>query len=141
MVGNIRPALVDLSRQPPPLERQVHDEFAPKPKLPEYIEADPHTPPVGKLSAAALAIEYEKTAKEIASLGTELQQIQASCERVLEDVTTIIKHVSETAAFYRQEGQKVYTRIELYAKLAEDTRRTCDELRKRIETRQPGDVA
>ena len=85
--------------------------------------------PVGALTAEAVMQDYESAAKEIEAMGAELINAVKNLEAMTTDVNNVIR---ETAAAYRQEGKKIFERIEECAVSTEDVRKTCEDVKRRM---------
>jgi hypothetical protein len=81
--------------------------------------------------------DYESAAKEIEAMGAELINAAKKCEAMTAEVHSAIAYMQETAAAYREEAKEVFKRIEDCALLTEDVRKTCETLKRRIETSDP----
>ena len=83
----------------------------------------------GALTAEAVMRDYESMAKEIEALGAEL----ISAVKTFEAMTTDVQNtVRDTAEAYRQEGKKIFERIEECALSTEEVRKTCENVKRRI---------
>ena len=81
------------------------------------------------VTAEAVMRDYESAAKEIEALGTEL----ISAVKKWEAMTAVAHNsVRDTAEAYRQEGKKIFERIEECALFTEDVRKTCEDVKHRI---------
>ena len=84
---------------------------------------------LGALTAEAVTLDYESMAKEIEALGAEL----ISAVKTFEAMTTDVQNtVRDTAAAYRQQGKKIFERIEECAVFTEDVRKTCKDVKRRM---------
>jgi len=84
---------------------------------------------VGALTAEAVMQEYESAAKEIEAMGAELISAVTKFEAMTTDVNNVIR---DTAEAYRQEGKKMFERIEESALFTEDVRKTCEDVKRRM---------
>jgi hypothetical protein len=100
--------------------------------LPDYVEHTEGVTRVGALSAEAVVRDYESAAKEIEAMGTELIEAAQKCEALTAQVHDAIGFMRETAAGYRDEGRKIFKRIEECALFTEDVRKTCEEVKRRM---------
>ncbi|MBR0719897.1 hypothetical protein [Bradyrhizobium liaoningense] len=100
--------------------------------LPDYVEHTAGVTRVGALSAEAVIRDYESAAKEIEAMGTELIDAAQKCEALTAQVHDAIAFMRETAAGYREEGRKIFKRIEECALFTEDVRKTCEEVKRRM---------
>src|ERR1700739_2925234 len=57
--------------------------------MPDYVEHREGATEIGKLSAEAVVREYEATAKEIESMGTELLERVKECEAMTRDALAV----------------------------------------------------
>ncbi|MGY8631616.1 hypothetical protein RAD15_03840 [Bradyrhizobium sp. 14AA] len=100
--------------------------------LPDYVEHTAGVTRVGALSAEAVVRDYESAAKEIEAMGAELIDAAQKCEALTAQVHDAIAFMRETAAGYREEGRKIFKRIEECALFTEDVRKTCEQVRHRM---------
>jgi len=100
--------------------------------LPEYVEHTDGVTRVGVLSAEAVVRDYESAAKEMEAMGSELIDAARKCEALTAQVHDAIAFMRETAAGYREEGRKIFKRIEECALFTEDVRKTCEQVKRRI---------
>lgn len=100
--------------------------------LPDYVEHTAGVSRVGALSAEAVVRDYESAAKEIEAMGTELIDAAQKCEALTAQVHDAIAFMRETAAGYREEGRKIFKRIEECALFTEDVRKTCEQVKRRM---------
>jgi ribose 5-phosphate isomerase len=84
---------------------------------------------VGALTAEVVMQEYESAAKEIEAMGAELISAVKKFEAMTTDVNNVIR---DTAEAYRQEGKKMFERIEESALFTEDVRKTCEDVKRRM---------
>jgi len=84
---------------------------------------------VGALTAEAVMQDYEAAAKEIEAMGAELVSAVKKFETMTTDVQNTIR---DTAEAYRQEGKKIFERIEECAVFTEDVRKTCEDVKRRM---------
>ncbi|MCP3469628.1 hypothetical protein NLM33_04700 [Bradyrhizobium sp. CCGUVB1N3] len=101
--------------------------------LPDYVEHTEGVTRVGALSAEAVIRDYESAAKEIEAMGAELIGAAQKCEELTAHVHDAIAYMRETAAGYREEGRKIFKRIEECALFTEDVRKTCEQVKRRME--------
>jgi hypothetical protein len=101
--------------------------------LPDYVEHTEGVTRVGALSAEAVIRDYESAAKEIEAMGAELISAAQKCEALTAQVHDAIAYMRETAAGYREEGRKIFRRIEECALFTEDVRKTCEQVKRRME--------
>src|SRR6516225_2289916 len=100
--------------------------------LPDYVEHTEGVTRVGALSAEAVIRDYESAAKEIEAMGAELIGAAQKCEALTAQVHDAIAYMRETAASYREEGRKIFKRIEECALFTEDVRKTCEQVKRRM---------
>ncbi len=82
---------------------------------------------IGKFES--LIRDYESAAKEIEAMGAELISAAKQCEAMTADVHNVIR---DTAEAYRQEGKKIFGRIEECAVFTEGVRKTCEDVNRRM---------
>ncbi len=80
--------------------------------------------------------DYESAAKEIEAMGAELISAAKQCEAMTADVHHVIR---DTAEAYRQEGKKIFERIEECALFTENVRKTCEDAKRRMIEGKPSD--
>jgi len=100
--------------------------------LPNYVEYQPGVSRAGALSAEAVVRDYEAAAKEIESMGAELIEAAKNCEAMTADVHDAIAFMRDTAAAYRDEGKKIFKRIQECALFTDDVRKSCGEVKRKI---------
>jgi hypothetical protein len=81
------------------------------------------------VTAEAVKREYESAAKEFEAMGAELISAAKKCEALTTDVQNTIR---ETAEAYRQEGKKMFNRIEETTLLTDNVRKTCGDVKSRM---------
>ena len=102
--------------------------------MPDYVKHQDGVPRVGALSAEAMVRDHESAAKEIEAMGAELISAAKKCDAMTAEVHSAISYMRDTAAAYREEAKKIFKRIEDCALLTEHVRKTCETLKRRIET-------
>jgi hypothetical protein len=122
-----------------PLLQEAHSTYidtptvgAPTMAMPDYVEHRDGATEIGKLSAEAVVREYEATAKEIESMGTELLERVKQCEAMSHDALAVIGELREVAARYREEAKRVFEHIESCSLVLAEARKTCTELKDKI---------
>ena len=100
--------------------------------LPNYVQRQEGVPRAGALSAEAVVRDYETAAKEIESMGAELIEAAKNCEAMTADVHDAIAFMRDTAAAYRDEGKKIFKRIQEGALFTEDVRKTCEQVKRKM---------
>ena len=106
-------------------------------RMPYYVKPQDGVPRVAALSAEAVVRDYESAAKEIEAMGAELISAAKKCEAMTAEVHSAISYMRDTAAAYREEAKKIFKRIEDCALLTEHVRKTCETIKRRIETSGP----
>jgi hypothetical protein len=91
-------------------------------------EVTGHASRVG-VTAEAVMRDYESTAKEIEAMGADLISAVKKWEATTADVRNTIR---DTAEAYRQEGKKIFERIEECALFTEGVRKTCEDVKRRM---------
>jgi hypothetical protein len=81
------------------------------------------------LTAEAVKREYDSAAREFEAMGAELISAAKKCEALTADVQNTIR---DTAEAYRQEGKKLFNRIEESALFTENVRKTCENAKRRM---------
>jgi len=101
-------------------------------QMPDYVEHLEGVSRVGALTAEAVVRDYESAAKEIEAMGAELISAAKKCEAMTADVHNAIAFMRDTAEAYRQEGKKIFKRIEECALFTENVRKTCQDVKRRM---------
>ena len=101
--------------------------------MPPYVEHHAEVDQVGKLSAEAVAAQYEGAVKALEELGTTLVDCVKRAETMAAGCKDAIAYVQDTAQKYREEAKLIFDRIEQASVLTAEVRSVCDEMRKRIE--------
>jgi hypothetical protein len=127
----------ELQHRPPLKEpRSIHFDpptmGAPALAMPDYVEHRDGATEIGKLSAEAVVREYEATAKEIESMGTELLERVKECEAMTRDALAVTTELKEVAARYREEAKRVFEHIESCSLVVAEARKTCTDLKDKI---------
>ena len=112
---------------------------APTLAMPDYVEHRDGATEIGKLSAEAVVREYEATAKEIESMGTELLDRVKQCETMTRDALAVTDELKEVAARYREEAKRVFEHIESCSLVVAEARKTCTDLKDRISVSLPAE--
>jgi hypothetical protein len=105
---------------------------APTLAMPDYVEHRDGATEIGKLSAEAVVREYEATAKEIESMGTELLDRVKECETMTRDALAVTAELKAVAARYREEAKRVFEHIESCSLVVAEARKTCTDLKDKI---------
>ena len=121
-----RPVLHDRSPIDPPTVG------APNLAMPDYVEHRDGATEIGKLSAEAVVREYEATAKEIESIGTQLLERVKQCEAMTRDAISVTDELKEVAAHYREEAKRVFEQIENCSFVVAEVRKTCTDLKDKM---------
>jgi hypothetical protein len=113
--------------------------------LPEYVEHHPEVDDVGRLSAEALAMSYEKAAAEIEEMGKILTgEVKSSEIAVLDTVKELERYKAVTkqavdeckaaAEAYRNEAKDLFELVQARAMAADNVRVMCLEMVSKIKT-------
>ena len=130
--GDIREAV----HQGPPHIQAVETAPRPaKPQLPDYVSHRDDVSEIGKLSAEAVAREYEVTAKEIEAMGEVVRDMVQRCEQLTTSASSMLKDIKATATRYRQEGKRIFEEIESCSSAADEVRKMCEGFRDKIVTK------
>jgi hypothetical protein len=103
-----------------------------KPQLPEYVSHRDDVSEIGKLSAEAIAREYEVTAKEIEAMGEVVRDMVQRCEQLTTSASSMLKDIKATATRYRQEGKRIFDEIESCSSATDEVRKLCEGFRDKI---------
>jgi hypothetical protein len=106
-----------------------------KPQLPDYVSHRDDVSEIGKLSAEAVAREYEATAKEIEAMGEVVRDMVQRCEQLTTSASSMLKDIKATATRYRQEGKRIFEEIESCSSAADEVRKMCEGFRDKIVTK------
>lgn len=106
------------------------------PPVPEYVNHRDDVSEIGKLSAEAIAKEYEETAKEIEAMGEVVREMVKRCEQLSSSASSMLKDIKTTAGHYRKEGKRMFTEIESCSSAADEVRKLCEGFRDKIAARQ-----
>lgn len=115
------------------------------PNLPAYVNHHPGVDDVGRLSAEALAMSYEKAAKEIEDMGKLLIGEVKSSEATVLDVVKELERYKEVtkqavdeckaaAESYRAEAKNLFDLVQARAMAADQVRVLCLEMASKIKT-------
>jgi hypothetical protein len=132
-VSQLEGDIMDVVQQRPPHIQAL--EAAPrltKPQLPDYVNHRDDVSEIGKLSAEAVAREYEVTAKEIEAMGEVVRDMVQRCEQLTTSASSMLKDIRATASRYRQEGKRIFDEIESCSSATDEVRKMCDAFRDRI---------
>ena len=132
-VGQLEGDIREAVQQRPPHIQAV--ETAPrqaKPQIPDYVNHREDTSEIGKLSAEAIAREYEVTAKEIEAMGDVVRAMVQRCEQLTTSASSMLKDIKATATRYRQEGKRIFDEIESCSGAADEVRKLCEGFRDKI---------
>jgi hypothetical protein len=116
--------------------------------LPSYVEHQADVNEVGKLSAQAMAAEYEKSAQALEAMSRTLVEMGGRCdedtmrairenERVKSQIAQAVEACEASAARYRNQAKAVFEQIERASLLADEVRRTCADLSMRVQSFEP----
>lgn len=103
-----------------------------RPQLPDYVSHREDVSEIGKLSAEAVAREYETTAKEIEAMGDVVRDMVQRCEQLTTSASSMLKDIRTTATRYRQEGKRIFDEIESCSSATDEVRKLCDAFRDKI---------
>ena len=110
---------------------------APSLVMPDYVEHREGVTGVGKLSAEAVAWEYEAAATEIEALAAQLMERVRQCETITRDAFAAFEEMKDTAGRYREEAKRIAVEIERCALMTAEVRKTCAELSGKIAPETP----
>jgi hypothetical protein len=114
---------------------------APTLAMPDYVEHREGATEIGKLSAEAVVREYEATAKEIESMGTELLDRVKECEAMTRDALVVSEELKQVAARYREEAKPHNHHNQTTTHHEAEPPKTCTDLKDRIAVSLPADKA
>jgi len=130
--GDIREAV---QQRPPHIQAIETAPRSVKSQLPDYVSHRDDVSEIGKLSAEAIAREYEVTAKEIEAMGEVVRDMVQRCEQLTTSASSMLKDIKATATRYRQEGKRIFNEIESCSSAADEVRKLCDAFRDKITTK------
>jgi DNA polymerase III gamma/tau subunit len=73
--------------------------------------------------------DYESAAEEVEAMGTELISAAKKWEAM---TVTVHNTIRDTAEAYREEGKRIFGRIEECALLTEEVRKTCKDVKRSV---------
>jgi len=103
--------------------------------VPDYVNHREDVSEIGKLSAEAIAREYEVTAKEIEAMGEVVRDMVQRCEQLTTSASSMLKDIKATATNYRQEAKRIFNEIESCSSAADEVRKLCEAFRDKIATK------
>lgn len=115
----------DIATLLPPIEMNTAPAFEGEPRR------------AAQLSAEAMKQEFEKGAKDIELMGSDLLDIAKRCEKHMQYVQEVFEHVKETAAHFRDAAVKIGERIEKDGQLIESVRRKSALMRQHLQAGEP----
>ena len=127
--GDIREAV---QHRPPHIQPV---ETAPRPvksQVPDYVSHRDDVSEIGKLSAEAIAREYEVTAKEIEAMGEVVRDMVQRCEQLTTSASSMLKDIKATATRYREEGKRIFDEIESCSSATDEVRKLCEAFRDKV---------
>lgn len=133
--GDIREAV---QQRPPHIQAVEIVPRPAKPQLPDYVSHRDDVSEIGKLSAEAIAREYEVTAKEIEAMGEVVRDMVQRCEQMTTSASSMLKDIKATATRYREEGKRIFNEIESCSSTTDEVRKLCDAFRDKIATKTAG---
>lgn len=92
----------------------------------EYVE---HLEERLRVTAEAVKRNYESAAEEFEALGGELISAARKWEAATADARNTVRDAAEE---YRQEGKKIFERMQECVLLTENVRKTCDDVKRRM---------
>lgn len=101
--------------------------------MPDYVTHDPDVTTVGRLTAEAVAIDYEAAAKAIDTMGKQLTELQVRMEAETQAIHAAILEVNMVAEKYRDEGLKAFKRLEACAKKTQAVRDACEKMQRDLD--------
>jgi len=87
---------------------------------------------IGKLSAEAVARDYEAAAKEIETMGSELLERVKQYETVGRDAHAVSAELNDIAARYRDEAKRVFDHIETCSIAVAQAHNICADLKDKM---------
>jgi hypothetical protein len=130
--GDIREAV---QHKPPHIQAVETVPLPARPQVPDYVSHRDDVSEIGKLSAEAIAREYEVTAKEIEAMGEVVRDMVQRCEHLTTSASSMLKDIKATATRYREEGKRIFNEIETCSSAADEVRKLCDAFRDKIASR------
>jgi hypothetical protein len=97
---------------PPPVSRETAPP-AERTVIPDWAKILGDTTTTGEVAAKAIAIDFERAAREIETLGIELLSIAKEHDTMMGRLKEAITEVQETAMRYRQHGASLLQEIQL----------------------------
>lgn len=125
-----------MQKTPPPHVQAVDYAQRSAPRhVPEYVRHREDVTEIGKLSAEAMAKEYEETAKEIEAIGEIVKDMVQRCEQLNASASDMLKDIKTTAMRYRNEGKRMFNEIESCSTTTDEVRRLCGSFRDKLATK------
>jgi hypothetical protein len=135
-VGQLEGDIREAVQQRSPHIQAVEAEPRPaKPQVPDYVNHRDGTSEIGKLSAEAIAREYEVTAKEIEAMGEVIRGMVVRCEQLTTSASSMLNDIKTTATRYRQEGKRIFDEIESCSSATDEVRKLCEVFRDKVATK------
>lgn len=146
-IDNVEAEITAFVRQTQAPVRRIEREHTNLPVSPDYVHPNPEVSEGGRLSAQAMAMEYEKAARAMESTAHELVALAQRCdqdcmvviennEQVHAKIDAVVAECRETAASYRQEAKAIFDQIQNASLIVDDVRRTMQAAIHRIRTRE-----
>jgi hypothetical protein len=128
-VGEIEHRLSQYNKQ-----RDMYAEQAPIDVLPmpEYVQHKEGVGEIGRLSAEAVASEYEAAAKAIEKMGADLTEMQRKLDAETQALHEAQDEVKALAALYREKCIAAFNRIEEASLVIQGVRDLCRDNSERI---------
>ena len=101
--------------------------------LPSYVKHAEGADEVAKLTAHAVIAQYEECAKAIEQLKEPLKEYAEGHQKALDDLAEAIRYVEDSAQRCRDLGAGAFERFQKSAGVIAEVRRTCDDIRSKIE--------
>ena|SRR5215471_1718294 len=81
--------------------------------IPDWAKIADNITRTGQIASQAIAVDFEKAAKEIEILGAELVGIAKAHDSMMDRLRTAIEEIQETAKRYREHGAGLLKEIQL----------------------------
>lgn len=108
------------------------EDYAPRTPLPAYVQHSPDVNETGRLTAEVVVQQYEETAKAIEAMSADMVEMQKRMEAEVQACHRVVEDLKALAQQARDEGKRAFQTIEQMAKLTEDVRTACGDMRLKL---------
>lgn len=108
--------------EPAPTDRQ----------LPPYVDHGDNVPEIGRITAAAVIMDFEATAIKFNDLSEQIKNVAQRCEVYMGELREITEHLDTVAMESRQRASVIFHALEESSKITANVRTQADELFKQV---------